>query len=587
MDDLISVIVPVYNVERYLPQCLESILNQTYKQFEVLLINDASTDNSRQICEKYAKTDSRIKLIHKAENGGVSEARNLGLENCSGKYITFVNSDDYVEPRFLEEAHTKMLETNSDVLVSSYYRFIEETSEFLLYPYSPEEKILSQEETLDKIYIAVDNTLQKIWGIMWKHSLFFDDFKVQFPKGENGADTSVISQLVMKSQKIVYINKPWYCYRKRTTPSTTFQSTTDEVESWLSAFEKKMLDAFAFGYSSTYMHYSFMVQLNHLKKQLEHCGETHSATYQKLLKYQHLLSKKDSQRQPVKNLYFCHTLYHLFIALCKLNPEEENCISLNEVLQLDPKVKERLIKKYSIDVMEEKRVALFNYDTIYIFNDWESVGPILRDKGIFYNLIEDGYDYFTYYTKEILFADQEDIQFDYAPWGYSKFCKTIEVNDISKIEEDCRAGKFVELPRKQLLGNLDRQKREMLFDVFNIPQNTSKRRKLLILTQPLCYDEFEDTITTDEEQVAYYQDIINQYQEEDFEIYLKIHPRDKVDYTALADQVIFLEKNVPMEIYEMLGGYHFEVGITHSSTGLDYLSCVSEKIFLKNLREHL
>ncbi|HFR3671723.1 TPA: glycosyltransferase family 52 [Streptococcus suis] len=587
MDDLISVIVPVYNVERYLPQCLESILNQSYKQIEVLVINDASTDNSRQICEKYAKTDSRIKLIHKTENSGVSEARNLGLENCNGKYITFINSDDYVEPRFLEEALAKMIEYDSDFLVSSYYRIIEETGEFLLYPYFPEEKILSQKETLDKIYLSTDNTLQKIWGILWKRSLFFDNFKVQFPSGRTGADTTVISQLVMKSQKIVFINKPWYCYRERATSPTALQSTSDKVEDWLDAFEKNILNAYASGYSSTYMNYSFVIQLNHHKKQLEHSGETNSNIYHKLLKYQHLLSKKNTQKLPIKNLYFCHTLYHLFITLCKLNPEEEYCISLNEVLQLDPKVKEKLIKKYSINVIEEKQVALFNYDAIYIFNDWESVGPVLRDKGIYYNLIEDGYDYFTYYTKETLFSDPENIQFDLASWGYSKFCKTIEVNDISKIKEDCRREKFIELPRKQLIGNIGKQKREMLLDVFNIQQNTSKRRKLLILTQPLCFDKLEDSITTDKEQVDYYQNIVNQYRDEGFEIYLKIHPRDKVDYTALTGQVIFLEKNVPMEIYEMLGSYHFEIGITHSSTGLDYLSCVTEKIFLKNLREHL
>ncbi|HEL1654545.1 TPA: glycosyltransferase family 2 protein [Streptococcus suis] len=94
MDDLISVIVPVYNVEKYLSQCLESIINQTYKNIEILLINDASTDNSKQICQHYAQLDSRIKLFNKPENRGVSDSRNWGIENCVGEYIIFIDSDD-------------------------------------------------------------------------------------------------------------------------------------------------------------------------------------------------------------------------------------------------------------------------------------------------------------------------------------------------------------------------------------------------------------------------------------------------------------------------------------------------------------
>ena len=95
MDDLISVIVPVYNVEEYLDRCIESIVNQTYKNLEILLIDDGSTDNSYNICDKWAKKDNRIKVVHK-ENGGVSSARNVGLDVATGDYIGFVDSDDYI-----------------------------------------------------------------------------------------------------------------------------------------------------------------------------------------------------------------------------------------------------------------------------------------------------------------------------------------------------------------------------------------------------------------------------------------------------------------------------------------------------------
>ena len=96
----ISVIAPVYNVEKYLPRCIDSILAQTFTDFELLLIDDGSKDHSREICDEYAKKDSRIRVFHK-ENGGVSSARNLGLDNVKGEWITFVDSDDYLKMEFL------------------------------------------------------------------------------------------------------------------------------------------------------------------------------------------------------------------------------------------------------------------------------------------------------------------------------------------------------------------------------------------------------------------------------------------------------------------------------------------------------
>lgn len=106
-DDLISVIVPVYNVEKYLHKCINSILNQTYKNLEIILIDDGSTDNSGKICDEYALKDNRIKVIHK-ENGGLSSARNAGLDICSGDYIGFVDSDDYIAEDMYEYLYVNL-----------------------------------------------------------------------------------------------------------------------------------------------------------------------------------------------------------------------------------------------------------------------------------------------------------------------------------------------------------------------------------------------------------------------------------------------------------------------------------------------
>ncbi|MTO48233.1 glycosyltransferase, partial [Turicibacter sanguinis] len=117
---LISVIVPVYNVQLYLKRCIDSILNQTYKNLEIILINDGSTDESGKICEEYLKLDNRIKVYH-TNNKGVSVARNIGLMNISGKYLTFVDSDDYLDPHMYEKMITKMVENECDICVCNFY----------------------------------------------------------------------------------------------------------------------------------------------------------------------------------------------------------------------------------------------------------------------------------------------------------------------------------------------------------------------------------------------------------------------------------------------------------------------------------
>lgn len=116
--ELISIIIPIYNVENYLMKCLDSVICQTYENLEIILINDGSTDNSLLIAKKYEKRDKKIKLINK-KNGGVSSARNSGLDICTGKYVTFIDSDDYVEKDYIETLYNKMKEYDVDIVFSN------------------------------------------------------------------------------------------------------------------------------------------------------------------------------------------------------------------------------------------------------------------------------------------------------------------------------------------------------------------------------------------------------------------------------------------------------------------------------------
>lgn len=121
-NELVSIIVPVYNTEEYIRQCLDSILNQTYQNFECLLINDGSSDNSSDICREYVAKDTRFRYFKK-ENGGVSSARNLGIELSEGDYITFIDSDDWVDSDYLEVLYSAILEEQADIAVSTYKKF--------------------------------------------------------------------------------------------------------------------------------------------------------------------------------------------------------------------------------------------------------------------------------------------------------------------------------------------------------------------------------------------------------------------------------------------------------------------------------
>lgn len=113
MEELISIIIPVYKVEKYLPRCIESVAAQTYKNIEIILVDDGSPDRCPEICDEYARKDSRLTVIHK-ENGGLSDARNAGIEAAHGRYIGFVDSDDYIHPDMYKELYTVLMEERAD-----------------------------------------------------------------------------------------------------------------------------------------------------------------------------------------------------------------------------------------------------------------------------------------------------------------------------------------------------------------------------------------------------------------------------------------------------------------------------------------
>ena len=125
----VSIIVPVYNVEKYLRECLESIINQTFQDIEIICVNDGSTDNSRKILTEYAQTDSRIKITDK-ENGGLSSARNAGLKIAQGEFISFIDSDDWVDKTMIEKLYNNIRALNTDISICAVHQYDESKQEF-------------------------------------------------------------------------------------------------------------------------------------------------------------------------------------------------------------------------------------------------------------------------------------------------------------------------------------------------------------------------------------------------------------------------------------------------------------------------
>jgi glycosyltransferase involved in cell wall biosynthesis len=203
---MISVIVPVYNAEKYLHRCIDSILAQTYTDFELLLIDDGSPDNSGAICDEYAAKDSRVRVFHK-ENGGVSSARNLGLDNVRGEWITFVDSDDYIHQDFLSSFSKKH---DVGLVVGSFKVIGDEEWGGLL-----EEAFYDKAGLRDNIVkLALMNNFLVPWGklfrrdIISKNNITFDE------RLHSGEDTLFVYNYLMYIDSLYSCDKPYYFYER-------------------------------------------------------------------------------------------------------------------------------------------------------------------------------------------------------------------------------------------------------------------------------------------------------------------------------------------------------------------------------------
>lgn len=203
----VSVVVPIYNVQEYLSKCIESLLNQTFNDFELILVNDGSKDDSLNIVREYEKKDARIIVIDK-QNGGLSDARNAGIAIAKGEYILFVDSDDFVEKELLEKTLNKATQTNADIVMFDVFQYYQSTGKKEVIRNVYQE---SQVYTLKQNPEMITKILNAAWNKLYKLSLFQEN-RILYPWGCYYEDLGTTYRLLARAQKIAFVNEPLYNY---------------------------------------------------------------------------------------------------------------------------------------------------------------------------------------------------------------------------------------------------------------------------------------------------------------------------------------------------------------------------------------
>ena len=207
-DPLISIVIPAYKVEKYLEKCIDSVINQTYTNLEIILVDDGSPDNCPKICDEYAKKDSRIKVIHK-ENGGLSDARNKGIEIASGEYISFIDSDDYISQNYVEMLYENIKKYDSDIAIGGHKVLYDDGK--IINRYTNEEFCISPKEALNKI-LYDDGIDLSAWAKLYKKDLFEN---IKYPVGRLYEDSATTYKLIDLAKKVSVHSVPIYFYIMR------------------------------------------------------------------------------------------------------------------------------------------------------------------------------------------------------------------------------------------------------------------------------------------------------------------------------------------------------------------------------------
>lgn len=229
---LVSIIVPIYNVEKYLKKCLESLINQSFKQIEIILVNDGSTDQSAEICNQYTKNHSFIKTIHK-KNGGLSSARNAGIEISQGKYIMFIDPDDYIESNTVSILYHACEEENCEIACCGKFR---ETLEgnYVIKNTLKNKMVFSKKEAMHRL--LMNNYIDtSACDKIYKSNLFQN---IRFPEGQTYEDMATIYKTFLAANKVCHVGIPLYHYVVRDDSITNLEFNSNNFDLLKSAYQR-------------------------------------------------------------------------------------------------------------------------------------------------------------------------------------------------------------------------------------------------------------------------------------------------------------------------------------------------------------
>ena len=280
MDELISVIVPIYNTEKYLVECVESIRKQTYSNIEIILVDDGSTDASIEICDEFAEKDSRVRVFHK-ENEGVAVARNFGIQQSNGQYVVIVDSDDVAVDKMIEVLYTQIKENDADIAVGNYYIYDESDGNFYYYITEADYcvEVLSPQELIDRQAGAWkwNSTAFMLTTIKLYKKVLFDD--VSFTHGRRFDDEASTHRLFLRSKKTVFVNDNVYLYRRRSGSIMRTEFDLSWARDLVEVFSKKISDLVLAGVDVSVMRIRFVNLLKDYKQTLEYHQLTDTEEY--------------------------------------------------------------------------------------------------------------------------------------------------------------------------------------------------------------------------------------------------------------------------------------------------------------------
>lgn len=621
----VSVIIPVYNVEDYVEDCIKSVLNQTLQNYEIVCIHDAGTDNSWSKVKALALEDNRIKLLENPENKGLATTRNTGLKKAQGEYVYFLDSDDMIRPDALESLYESSSADDLDIFIFGA-DFIYETKEL-------EENFRTNPARFKKDYPLVMSSQElykewiKYWDWMPSQPRYFykrdflNQYEIQYKDGMLHEDETFAFDALMYANRVRVTNEPYFIRRFRSASIMSSVPTMKNIEGCIeilqhvSAFDSEDAELKE---AISYYAYRIFRDVVRKYKAVKESGQNTLPSRDIF----NDLNKKEIFDQIVnaKELYVCSSYYQVIIALMKAMSQQIKidmalevhgigtaadladqilknagnvvdrvyvCKDTEDVdpyvqreIAADPVLSDKIIKHVE-KIFEDNRL-LYKYGRINVFWDLGYLGTYLNIRRIYYTLHEDSlnsYEHIRENRPNYAYIFDEEARASHKgviPFGYSAYCDKVEVNEIEKLQ--IPLNKVVVQSRKELENTLSVKQKQQIFLTFLSSKATTRvnANSILLLTEPFA---ITNRLPDENTQVKLYSDILEEYCPE-HQVYIKAHPRDSVDYKKYFPWATIIEKNIPIEILNFDEDFSVSKAITVTSSAVHGIARAREKIYL-------